>query len=124
MGEAMIMRSSQWMHSTEDLVNILGCQYDKITLPMFGVAFLKRGWLILRRRLICPTDTVGLGDIGYVDDAGSFVFVDNVHDLYSVEGDSGTLFWESDLKFQSGHEDLEDTPAEVIYSQTGNTYER
>jgi hypothetical protein len=124
MGEAMIESRSGWMHSTEDLENILGCRYDEITLPMLGAAFLRRGWLKPRRCWIQPTDTVGLGDIGYVDDAGSFVFVDNVHDLYGMEEESGTLLWEWHRRFQSGSHFLEDTPAEVICSQTGNAYER
>ena len=120
----MIMRSSGWMHSTEDLLNILRCRYDEITLPMLGEAFLKRGWLTWRSCWIQPTDRVGLGDIGYVDDAGSFVFVDNVHDLHGMEGQSGTLFWKWDLRFRSGDDVLEDTPAEIIFSQAGNAYQR
>jgi len=124
MAGAMIEWSKGWMHSTEDLVNVLRCRYDEITLTMLGEAFLKRGWLTRRTCDIHPTDTVGLGDIVYVDDAGSFVFVDNVHDLHGMEEESGTVFQEWRLEFQSGDEDLNYISAEVIYSETGNAYDR
>jgi len=65
------------MENTEDLVNILQCRYDEITLPMLGAVFFKRGWLAPSITGTNPIDMVKLCDIGYCDKAGNIVFVDN-----------------------------------------------
>ena len=118
----MMLSSSAWRQSTVDLLNILGCRYDEITLLMLGAAFFERGWVEPRGWCFHGADTIALGDIGYKDEASSFVFVDNVHDQMRAE--FGTLSWNWRLRFWSGDDLIEDTPAEVIFSQTANAYQR
>jgi len=118
----MMLSSSAWRQSTENLLNILRCRYDEITLPILGAAFFERGWVERRGWYIHDADTVGLGDIGYRDEADSFVFVHNFH--HQLQAESGTLSWNCRLRFWSSDDPLEDTPAEVIFSQTGNAYQR
>jgi len=65
---------------------------------------------------------IGLGGIVYRSEAGSFVFVDNVH--HQMQAKLGILTWKSHLHFWSGHDYLKYTPTEVIFNQTGKAYER
>ena len=113
MGE-MILESLQWGEPTDDIDDILSRPYDEITLPMLGAALFERGWIRPSYRFIHPIDTLALGDIGYVTEAGKFVVVDNVH--HRLQAESGTLSWDGRLKFMSGREFLD----EDIVSEKGN----
>ena len=120
MGE-MLCRLSEEMEITDDLVDILGCPYEEISLPML-VAVLFEGGLLRPRFLhIRPTSTIALGDVGYVTEDGDFVVVNNVHQ--HMQATSGTLSWSERLWVISGGEYLEDT-AEVVDSQSGKSYQR
>ena len=120
MGE-MLCRLSQEMESTDDLVDILGCPYEEISLPMLGAALFEEGLLAPRFPRIRPTGTIALGDVGYVKEAGDFVVVDNIHQ--HMQAKSGTLSWSEDLWVRSGYEFPEDT-SEVVESQAGQSYQR
>ena len=121
MGE-MLCRLSEKTESTDDLVDILGCSYQEISLPMLGAAMFERGLLASRYVTIYPTSTVALGDVGYVTETGDFVVVDNVHQ--SIQADSESLSWSEALRFFSGHKFLGDTPPEFVESQLGKSYHR
>ena len=120
MGE-MLCRLSQEMKITDDLVDILRCPYEEISLPMLGAALFERGLLRPRYVRIRPTGTIALGDVGYVTEAGDFVVVDNVHQHFQAE--SGPLSWSERLWVRSGYEYPEDT-SEVVESQSGKSYQR
>ena len=121
MGE-MLLSPSTPKDSTDDLVDILPCRIDEVTLPMLGAAFFERDWLAPRVLDIRPSDTIALGDIGYWTDAGEFVVVDNVH--HSLQAKSGILSWNTHLRFFSNDKELENTSADIIVSQSGKSYER
>ena len=120
MGE-MLCRLSQEMESTDDLVDILGCHHEEISLPMLGTALFERGLLRPRFLQIRPTGTIALGDVGYVTETSDFVVVDNVHQ--HMQATSGTLSWSEELLARSGYEFLRDT-SEVVESQSGESYQR
>ena len=120
MGE-MLCRLSEEMESTEDLVDILGCHHEEISLPMLGTALFERGLLAPRFLSIRPTGTIALGDVGYVTEDGDFVVVDNVHQ--HIQATSGALSWSERLWAGSGDKFLPDT-AEVIKCQSGKSYQR
>ena len=120
MGE-MLCRLSGEMESTDDLVDILECPYEEISLPMLGAALFERGLLRPRILPIRPTGTIALGDVGYVTEAGDFVVVDNVHQYMQAE--PGTLSWSERLWARSGYEFLSDT-SEFVESQTRTCYQR
>ena len=107
---------------TDDIDDILPSRYDEITLPMLGAALFERGWIRPSLRSIRPIDTLALGDIGYVTEAGEFVVVENAH--HRLQAKSGTLSWDGNLEFMSGGRSLEDTSAEDIVSERGNVYYR
>ena len=117
-----ILESLHWGELTDDIDDILSRPYDEITLPMLGAAFFERGWIQPSYRFIHPIDTLALGDIGYVTEAGNFVVVDNVH--HRLQAKSGTLSWDGNLEFTSGRKYLDDAPAEDIVSERGNVYYR
>ena len=119
MGE-MLCRLSEEMESTDDLVDILGCPYKEISLPMLGAALFEQGLLAPRFLHIRPTGTIALGDVGYVTEDGDFVIVDNVHQHF--QADSGTLSWSEDLWVESGDQFLD--TSEVVECQSGKSYER
>ena len=121
MGE-MLFSSFTSRDSPRDLVDILPCRFDKVTLPMLGAAFFEQGWLAPSWLDIHSSNMVALGDVGYVTEAGGFVVVDNVH--RSLPAESGTLSWEEHLKFHSGGKQLKDTSAEIIISRSGKSYQR
>ena len=121
MGE-MLCRLSEEMESTDDLVDILGCSYEEISLPMLGEALFERGLLAPRYFSIRSTGTIALGDVGYETEAGNFVVVDNIH--HYLQAESGTLSWKKPLQFFSGDRCLWGTPAEVIESKSGRSYQR
>ena len=106
----------------QDFVDILPCRIDEVTLPMLGAAFFERGRLAPCFLDIHPSDTVALGDIGYVTEAGEFVVVDNVH--HSLQAKSGTLSLKGHLRFRSCGKELEDTSGEMIVSWSGKSYQR
>ena len=114
----------RWMDSTEDLVDILSCRLEEVTLPMLGAAFFERGWRVPRQFFIHPTCPIALGDIGYVTEDHHFVVVDSVH--HSLQAESGTLSWSKHLmSFTStGQRDIEDTPSDIIVSRSGKPYQR
>ena len=114
----MILRSLRWGEPTDDIEDILPCRYDEITLPMLGAELYERGWIHRNYCSIHPIDTLALGDIGYVTEAGKFVVVDNVH--HRLQAKSGTLSWDGNLEFMSGRKSLEDTSVEDIVSESGN----
>ena len=118
----MFVFASTSKDSTVDLVNMLPCRFDEVTLPMLGATFFEQGWLAARFLDIRPSDTVALGDVGYVTEDGEFVVVDNVH--HSLQAGSGALSWGGDQRFSSGDNELENTSAEMIVSQSGKSYER
>ena len=122
MGEMLCGALLQVMESTDDLVDILGCPYEKITLPMLGVAFFERGLLARRVFGIRPTGTIALGDVGYQTAAGNFVVVDNVHE--NLQAIYGSLSWDEDLQVTSGTEYLWPTSREIVESQAGTCYQR
>ena len=106
--------------STPDIVDILPCRFDEVTLPALGAAFFQQGWLAQSMVYIHPSGTVALGDVGYVTEAGDFVVVDEVHHLLQAE--SGTLSWRERLMFLWGA--VEATSAEMIISRSGKSYHR
>ena len=81
---------------TGDIDDILPCRYDEITLPMLGAALFERGWVHPTHHFTHPIDTLALGDIGYVTEAGKFVVVDNVH--HRLQAESQPLFWDGKLE--------------------------
>ena len=90
------------MESTDDLVDIIGCPYKEIILPMLGVAFFELGLLERRFFGIRPTGTIALGDVGYETVASNFVVIDNVHE--NLQAIFGSLSWDEDLRVTSGTE--------------------
>ena len=118
----MLCHSPAWTRSSEDLIDILRCRYEDITLPMLGAAFFERGWLAPNVLGIHPIDTLTLGDIGYVNETGNFVVIDNLR--HSIQARSGPLFWSEYLQVQSRPEDIVNTPSEEILSSTGKSYQR
>ena len=118
----MFLFASTSKDSTVDLVDILPCRFDEVTLPMLGATFFEQGWLAPRFLNLRPSDMVALGDIGYVTEAGEFVVVDNVH--HSLQAGSGPLSWGGDQRFSSGDKKLENTSADMIVSQSRESYER
>ena len=119
-----MLRSLARMQSTEDLVDILRCRYEETNLSMLGAAFFERGWLAPSVCNFNPINTVGLGDIGYMNEAGNFVAVDNVHRFMQAENEP--LSWNSNecLQFSSGDLILEHTTSEYIESKAGKAYQR
>ena len=119
-----MLDSSSWPYTTKDLVDILQCQYDKMMLPMVGTVFFEQGWLAESAHSMRYTasDAVGLGDIGYVDENGKFVVVDNVH--HHMQGEAGLLSWNNSqaLCFYSGNQIIEHTPGEAIFSHARQAY--
>ena len=118
----MFLSPSTSKDSTDDLVDILPCRFEEVTLPMLGAAFFERGRLAPRCLDIRPSGIVALGDIGYWTDAGEFVVVDNVH--HSLQAESGILSWNAHLSFYNGDEFLENTSADFIVSRSGTSYQR
>ena len=122
MGEILCGVLWRVMESTDDLVDILGCPYEDIILPMLGVAFFELGLLARRFFGIRPTGTIALGDVGYETVAGNFVVVDNVHE--NLQEMSGSLSWDEALRVTSGTEYLWPTSGEIVESQAGTCYQR
>ena len=122
MGEILCGALWRVMESTDDLVDILGCPYEEITLPMLGVAFFELGLLSRRFFGIRPTGTIALGDVGYETVAGNFVVVDNVHE--NLQAMSGSLSWHEALRVTSGTEYLWPTSGEIVESQARTCYQR
>ena len=118
----MLLSSFVPRDSTPDIVDILPCRFDEVTLPALGAAFFQQGWLAQSMVYIHPSGTVALGDVGYVTEAGDFVVVDEVHHLLQAE--SGTLSWRERLMFDFSAKILEDTSAEMIISRSGKSYHR
>ena len=116
------MLLSPFEDSTQDLVSILTRHFDEVTLPMLGAAFFEQGWLSPRLLHIPPSNTVALGDVGYVTEAGEFVVVANVHP--SLQAESGALSWKGHGELFSGGKVLDDTSAEIIVSQSEQSYQR
>ena len=121
MGDA-ILESLHQGEPTDDIDDILPSHYDEITLLMLRAALFEQGWIWLTHHCIQPIDTLALGDIGYVTEAGEFVLVDNMH--YCLQAKSRTLSWDGNLEFMSGRNSLEDTSGENIVSKRGNVYYR
>ena len=121
MGKTLLSPSTS-KDSTDDIVDILPSRFDELTLPMLGAAFFEQGWLAPRVLNIRPSDTVALGDVGYLTKDGEFVAVDNVH--HSLQAESGPLSWKGHQIFHSGCKKLEDTSADIIVSQPGKSYRR
>ena len=118
----MFLSASTSKDSTDDLVDILPCRIDGVTLPMLGAAFFEQGWLAPRLLDIRPSDTIALGDIGYVTEDGEFVVVDNVH--HSLQAEYGIPSWNTHPRFYSGDKEFEDTSADFIVSEAGKSYQR
>ena len=89
MGEMLLSLSTSRDDSTNDLVDVLPCRFDEVTLPMLGAAFFDRGLLGPREFNIRPSDTVAPGDVGYVTEDGVSVAVANIH--RSLQTKSGAL---------------------------------
>ena len=121
MGDA-ILESLHFGKPTDDIDDILSRPCGEVTFPMLGAALFERGWIRPMNRSIHPIDTLALGDIGYVTEAGKFVVVDNVH--HHLQAKSGTLSWDRRLRFMSGWRYLNNAPAEDIVSESGNVYYR
>ena len=122
MGEMLCGALLRVVKSTDDLVDILGCPYEEITIPMLGVAFFQRGLLERRFFGILPTGTIALGDVGYETAAGNFVVVDNVHE--NLQAMSRSFSWHENLRVTSGTEYLWPTSGEIVESQAGTCYQR
>ena len=118
----MFLSASTSKDSTDDLVDMFPCRFDEVTLPMLGAAFFERGWLAPSWLDIHPSDTVALGDVGYMTEDGEFVVVDNIH--HSLQAKSGTLCLDWHMVFNSGGKYFEDTSGEMIISQSGKSYQR
>ena len=118
----MFLSPSTSKDSTDDLVDIFPCRFGEVTLPMLGAAFFERGWLALSWLDIHPSDTVALGDVGYVTEDGRFVAVDNVH--RSLQANSGTLSWEGNQMFYNSGKFPDDTSADIIVSESRKSYQR
>ena len=65
MGEMLCGVLWRVMESTDDLVDILDCPYEEITLPMLGVAFFELGLLARCSFGIRSTGMIALRDVGY-----------------------------------------------------------
>jgi hypothetical protein len=116
----MMVRSLRDKECPDELVDVLQCRYNEITLPMLGATLFEQGLVSPTWVSISPIDKVALGDIGYVTEAGNFVVVDNID--YRLQAESGGLSCGVDLPVYSGR--WWDTYAKDIVSKGGNTYHR
>ena len=76
-----------WAEDPCQFEDVINCDIGEVTLASISHALLQVGWLgACREYIAIPKRSIGLGDIGYMDHDGLFIFVTNLHTLLQPDG--------------------------------------